>query len=213
MGKKTFQQLVWEPRCGSAWLSVLPGWGCDNIELSAGSSATSLSGCSQASESVGVAEGTQGPDSCPEPFSPVWGAGHIRNNSWTRDRALLFVSWQIDPGPRWLLLGPCALLCCRSWAALAIGPSYSHLWAELPCYTASGRAHLIKDNANSVPMCYMAALFIGKLFLRSHSMYRKGNTFTFKKSASLGVLLWSSLYTIMKQEKFPASSPPGLSTL
>lgn len=108
MGKKTFQQLVWEPRCGSVWLSVLPGWGCDNIELSAGSSATPLSACSQVSESVGVAEGTQGPDSCPEPSSPVWGAGHIGNNSWTRGQALLFISGKTDPGLRWLLLGPCA---------------------------------------------------------------------------------------------------------
>lgn len=102
MGKKPFwwldlchtvhQQLAWEPRCGCVWLSVLPGWGCDNRGLSAGLSATPLSAHSQASESVGVAEGAKGPDSSPGPSSPVWGAGHLENNSWIGDMALFYSS-------------------------------------------------------------------------------------------------------------------------
>lgn len=59
----------------------------------------------------------------------------------------------------------------------------------------------------------MAALPIGNLFLWARFLHRKGITFTFKESVGLGVLPWSSLYTIMKQEKFLASSPPGLSPL
>lgn len=71
----------------------------------------------------------------------------------------------------------------------------------------------MRFDVNGVPMCRQAALPIGNLFLWAYILHRKSVTFTSKELVGLGVLPWSSLYTIMKQEKLPSSSPPALSLL